>query len=77
MSKRALETLFDSRARIRLLKFLFRNYPKPFTLGEIAKHLQEDKTLVKKEIGRLSEIGLLIAVRGTKHHEKNKAKIEA
>lgn len=74
MSKRALETLFDSRARIRLLKFLFRHYPQPFTLKEITRHLQEDKTLVKKEISRLAQIGLLVTVRGVKLHEKTKTK---
>lgn len=74
MSKRVLETLFNSRARIRLLKFLFRNYPKPFTLGEITRHLQEDKGLVKKEISRLAQIGLLITVRGIRTNAKNKVK---
>lgn len=74
MSKRVLETLFNSRARIRLLKFLFRNYPKPFTLNDIAKHLQEEKGLVKKEISRLSQIGLLVKVGGARNHEKEKAK---
>lgn len=77
MSKRALETLFNSRARVRLLKFLFRNYPKPFTLKEIARHLQEDKGLVKKEISHLMQIRLLITVRGTKNNEKTKAKAKA
>ncbi len=72
MSKRVLETLFNSRARVRLLKFLFRNYPKPFTLAEIAKHLQEEKGLVKKEIGRLAQIGLLIRVGGPRNNEKGK-----
>lgn len=73
MSKRVLETLFNSRARVRLLKFLFRNYPKPFTLNEITKHLQEKKGLVKKEIGRLWQIGLLTKAKGNSHGDKKKA----
>lgn len=73
MSKRVLETLFNSRARIRLLKFLFRNYPKSFTLSEMAKHLQEEKGLVKKEIGRLAQVGLLMRVGGNSHGAKKKA----
>lgn len=59
MSKRILETLFNSRARVRLLRFLFRNYPQSFTVREIARHLQEDTELVKKEVLRLQQISLL------------------
>jgi predicted transcriptional regulator len=70
MSKRVLETLFSSRARVRLLKFLFRNYPKPYTLKDIAKHLQEDRGLVKKEIAHLSQVGLLVKVGPGKNHAK-------
>lgn len=60
MSKKVLENLFNSRARVRLLRFFFRNYPRTFSLKEIIKHLQEDPTTVKKEISRLMGIGLLL-----------------
>lgn len=59
MSKRVLETLFNSRARVRLLRFLFRNYPKSFSTKELAERLQEDQKTLKKEIGQFEEIKLL------------------
>ncbi|HEY4484291.1 MAG TPA: hypothetical protein VI978_01040 [Candidatus Paceibacterota bacterium] len=60
MSKKVLETLFNSRARVRLLRFLFRNYPQTFTIKEISKHLSEDRDLIKKEVSKLEQIGLLV-----------------
>ena len=63
MSKRILETLFESRARVRLLRFLFRNYPQSFTIKEMVVRLQEDRPTVKKEIARFMQIGLLIESR--------------
>ena len=70
MSKGILETLFESRARVRLLKFLFRNYPRPHTLKEITKHLQENPFLVKKEIAKLSQIGLLTKTKRKSYGKK-------
>lgn len=66
MSKKALETLFNSRARVRLLRFLFRNYPNAFTLKEITKRLQEEPLVVKKEVNQLLQIGLLVKSRTKK-----------
>jgi len=66
--KMVLETLFGSRARLRLLKFLFRNYPNGYTVSEITKHLQEDRNIVKKEVENFIQIGLL--VRGSKAGKK-------
>lgn len=60
MSKRVLETLFNSRARVRLLRFLFRNYPQSFSLKELVGRLQEDQKTLKKEIAQFEEIGLLV-----------------
>ena len=59
MSKRILETLFNSRARVRLLRFLFRNYPQSFSLKELVGKLQEDNKTLKKEVVKFTEIGLL------------------
>ena len=59
MSKRILENLFDSRARVRLLRFLFRNSDQSFTVKELVDRLQEDRQTVKKEVERFNEIGLL------------------
>ena len=60
MSKRVLETLFNSRARVRLLRFLFRNYPQSFTAKELTHRLQEDAGVVKREIAKLQQISLLV-----------------
>lgn len=59
MSKRILETLFNSRARVRLLRFFFRNYLQSFTLKELVNRLQEDQKTLKKEIEKFFQIGLL------------------
>lgn len=59
MSKNALEVLFDSRVKVKILKFLFRNIGLKFTAKEMASRIQELPSLVKKEIRQLVEIGLL------------------
>ena len=59
MSKNALEVLFESRSRLKILKFLFRNFGKNYTLGEIVNHTQEDTGAVRREIQKLIEIGLM------------------
>lgn len=70
MSKKTLEILFNSRARVRLLRFLFRNYPQAFTAKELAKHLQEDRGVIKKEIAKLQQIALLIKSNNVKNEKK-------
>lgn len=59
MSKHILDNLFGSRIRIKVLKFLFRNYPGDFTVGEIAKRIQESYGATKKEIDELQGIKLI------------------
>jgi DNA-binding MarR family transcriptional regulator len=59
MSKSPLELLLDSRARVKILKFIFRNADSTFTVKEMSNRIQERLPLVKKEIKRLVEIGLL------------------
>lgn len=82
MSKNALETLFGSRIRIKILKFLFRNLdkspdapkrsgPRPerrgYTLREIVNHTQGDASEVRRELQKLMEIGLIGKTRKTQH----------
>ena len=55
-----LETLFGSKARIKILKFLFRNYPNNLEIKDLAKKLQESPKTIRKEIKSLESIGLLI-----------------
>jgi len=59
MSK-TLDTLFQSKARTRLLKFFFRNGDEGHTAKEISKRIRENPNTVRKEIKNMSKIGLLI-----------------
>jgi predicted transcriptional regulator len=59
MSKGTLELLFDSRARVKILKFLFRNAALAFSAKDVSSRIQEQPSVVKKEIKKLLEIGLL------------------
>ncbi len=59
MSKSTLELLFDSRARVKLLKFLFRNADLTFGLKDIGCRIQERPSVVRREVKKLLGIGLL------------------
>lgn len=59
MSKSTLEILLDSRARVKILKFLFRNAGLVFGVKDVSSRIQERPSLVKKEIKNLLEVGLL------------------
>lgn len=56
MSKNILDNLFGSKPRVKLIKFLYRNYPKGFSVGEIARRTQETPTTVRRELYLLKEI---------------------
>jgi len=59
MSNRSLEILLGSKIRVKVLKSLFRNSDKNFTVGELADLTQVDLPTIKKEVSLLSEIGLI------------------
>lgn len=59
MSKSTLELLFDSRARVKILKFLFRNAGTSFNVRDLSRRIQEQPATVRKEVRRFMEIGLL------------------
>ncbi len=61
MSKPKLffELLFGSKARVKILKFLFRNPGTDFNTKELAVRIQEFQPVVNKEIKNLLEMGLL------------------
>lgn len=59
MSKNVLETLFTSSLRVKILKFLFRNLSSSFNIKELANHVQDKPRVVKREIFKLKEIGLI------------------
>lgn len=59
MSKLILDNLFGSKLRVKVLKFLFRNYPVGFTLPELSSHIQEPFSAVKREVEMLKKLGLV------------------
>mgnify|MGYP001562259953 CR=1 FL=1 len=58
-SRSKLEVLFGSKARVKMLKFLFHNQGPGFTAREIAARIQELPATVNIEIKKFMEIGLL------------------
>ena len=54
-----LENLFGSKIRVKTLKFLFRNYPTPVGVRELAVRIQESPSVVKKELAVMQRIGLI------------------
>ncbi len=59
MSKPVLDNLFGSKIRVKVLKFLFRNYPNDFDLKELSRKIQESYSKTKKEALLLKEIGII------------------
>ena len=59
MSKDILDNLFGSRIRVKVLKFLFRNYPADFTVGDLARRIQEGYGVTKKEVEALGRLRLI------------------
>jgi hypothetical protein len=59
MVQQVLEALFDSPAKVRLLKLFLRNPDKFFHEREIAKRVQSDSRLVRRQIGGLLAINFL------------------
>lgn len=59
MSKYILDKLFGSRIRVKILKFMFRNYPGNFNARELSKKIQEPFDVTKKELNFLSKLGLI------------------
>ena len=54
-----LEKLFNSRIRIKVLKFLFRNHTAIVGVRDLARRIQEPYNLVKEEMTSLEKIGLI------------------
>ena len=70
MSKDILDTLFGSKIRVKVLKFLFRNYPNDFSVPELSKRIQESPAATKKETRLLNQIKL-IKKNGTQRYALN------
>ena len=59
MTNQIFEELFGSKARVKILKFFFRNEAGYFDLPTIAQRVQERKPVVKKELARLLKVGFI------------------
>ena len=59
MSKHTLEILFDSKARLKILKYLFRNSEALITAKEISIRVQEELSTTRKELQKLEIMGLI------------------
>ena len=55
----SLELLFGSKARVKILKFMFRKYPGDVSIKDLTNRIQEPHQTVKKEVELLHSIGLL------------------
>jgi len=54
-----LENLFNSKVRVKVLKFLFRNYPVNIGASDLAYRIQEPLKAVRKEMRELQRIGVI------------------
>ncbi len=59
MSKPILDNLFGSKVRVKILKFLYRNYPADFSVREIAQRIQETPQATRDELGLLKQITIV------------------
>ena len=58
-SRDILDILFGSKVRVKVLKFLFRNYPNDFSVPELSKRIQESPVAIRKEAQLLNQIKLI------------------
>ena len=59
IGKGALEQLFESQAKVKILKFFFRNSRELFQLKEIFKRLRTNPLILRHELTKLESAGLL------------------
>lgn len=59
MSKNILATLFKSRAKIKLLKYIYQHPDEIFTVKNLSTKIQEAREDVETEIDELVEVGML------------------
>jgi len=59
MSKPILDNLFGSKARVKILKFLYRNYPADFSVREISQRIQEQPQVIRDELELLKQITIV------------------
>jgi len=59
IGKGALEQLFESQAKVKILKFFFRNSKDIFQPKDIFKRLRSNISLLRREINKLENIGVI------------------
>ncbi len=59
MSKPILDNLFGSKVRVKILKFLYRNFPADFSVREISQRIQESPQATKQELDMMREITIV------------------
>ena len=69
-----LEQLFNSRARAKTLKLLFRNEENEFQVNEISNRIQVDYYATRREILKLEKLGIVLSFkkRGQKVYSLNR-----
>jgi len=55
----ALELIFNSKLRVKVLRFLYRNYPEGVSVKDLARRVQEPIDLVRQELKNLQKISLI------------------
>ena len=66
-----MDTLFGSKIRVKVLKFLFRNYPSDFSVTELSKRIQESSGAIKKEVSILGQIKLIKKISNSQQYVLN------
>lgn len=59
MTSKTLDKLFNSRIRVKILKFLFRNNPVEFGAYDLSRRIQEPFGSTRKELMFLAKVGLV------------------
>jgi len=59
VGKGILEQLFESQAKIKLMKFFFRNGEDAFQIKDIIKMLRVNPSIVRKEMKKMENVGLI------------------
>lgn len=59
MSKPILDNLFGSKVRVKVLKFLYRNFPADFSVREISQRIQEHPQVTRDELELLKHISIV------------------
>ena len=54
-----LDNLFGSKSRVKVLKFLFRNYPVNVSINDLARRVQEPQAVIRQEIKSMEKMGLI------------------